>query len=652
MILKYSTIMFLVLLLTTKHSNSQSWDNGMSFQGALKNNSTFFNNESINLRFTIKDSSAIVLWQETQTTTTNNTGIINTIIGAGVSTGLGLYSTFPTIDFSTKPTTLLVEIDPDGSGYIPFQEGSLWAVPFAEHSQYNEKGKELNTSLVDVNNGGLDTNHVVTWNGVNWNMASLKNELNADFSLTTDSAVTSDSSVFSFNSNASSFADTALFSEFSDSTDYALNSILANISETTMASDTTNLAFFNSSHSLSGSHFINSNYLGSNNLPDLSFFTNNLNRLTLTNSSSFLQGTTESIHSLYLNGQEGFQIKGILDSGLFKNLSLGNHFYYSPKHSSMWLGTAVDTLWHADNAGNYNLAAGRNCWSNGVFSAAFGDSCFVEPITGAPLSPGVGSLAIGSRSSANGAYSFACGFGCSAKITRSVAIGYKSSAPYGYSSIAIGHTAVADGNNTPCVAIGHNINNDGKNSFAFGHNIDLNFRFGTFIYADYSTADTLQPPTNDHYQFIARAAGGVTFFSDSGITNGVQLFSGSGAWSSVSDSSKKENIISLEKHGIINHLKNLNTYTWNYKSQNDNAVHIGPMAQDFSAAFNCGQNNTSISTIDSDGIVLHAIQELDSKLDQIHSEFNSANHLSELEYTDVNNKLEKVEALIKLLNSE
>ena len=282
MILKYSTIMFLVLLLTTKHSNSQSWDNGMSFQGALKNNSTFFNNESINLRFTIKDSSAIVLWQETQTTTTNNTGIINTIIGAGVSTGLGLYSTFPTIDFSTKPTTLLVEIDPDGSGYIPFQEGSLWAVPFAEHSQYNEKGKELNTSLVDVNNGGLDTNHVVTWNGVNWNMASLKNELNADFSLTTDSAVTSDSSVFSFNSNASSFADTALFSEFSDSTDYALNSILANISETTMASDTTNLAFFNSSHSLSGSHFINSNYLGSNNLPDLSFFTNNFSCVSFT----------------------------------------------------------------------------------------------------------------------------------------------------------------------------------------------------------------------------------------------------------------------------------------------------------------------------------------------------------------------------------
>ena len=172
------------------------------------------------------------------------------------------------------------------------------------------------------------------------------------------------------------------------------------------------------------------------------------------------------------------------------------------------------------------------------------------------------------------------------------------------------------------------------------------------MYADFSTADTLQPPTNDHYQFIARAAGGVTFFSDSGITNGIQLFSGSGAWSSVSDSSKKENITSLEKHGIINHLKNLNVYAWNYKSQNNNIVHIGPMAQDFSAAFNCGLYNTSISTVDPDGIVLHAIQELDSKLDQIHSEFNSANHLSELEYTDVNTKLEKVEALINLLDSE
>ncbi len=50
--------------------------------------------------------------------------------------------------------------------------------------------------------------------------------------------------------------------------------------------------------------------------------------------------------------------------------------------------------------------------------------------------------------------------------------------------------------------------------------------------------------------------------------------------------------------------------TWNYKTQDDSIRHLGPMAQDFRAAFELGEDEKHISTVDADGVALAAIQEL------------------------------------------
>lgn len=50
-------------------------------------------------------------------------------------------------------------------------------------------------------------------------------------------------------------------------------------------------------------------------------------------------------------------------------------------------------------------------------------------------------------------------------------------------------------------------------------------------------------------------------------------------------------------------------------SQSEDIQHIGPMAQDFHAAFSVGDDERTISTIDPDGVALAAIQEL-AKLSQ------------------------------------
>lgn len=44
--------------------------------------------------------------------------------------------------------------------------------------------------------------------------------------------------------------------------------------------------------------------------------------------------------------------------------------------------------------------------------------------------------------------------------------------------------------------------------------------------------------------------------------------------------------------------------------------HIGPMAQDFNAAFQLGESDRAITTVDADGVALAAIQGLNQKLEQ------------------------------------
>jgi hypothetical protein len=55
--------------------------------------------------------------------------------------------------------------------------------------------------------------------------------------------------------------------------------------------------------------------------------------------------------------------------------------------------------------------------------------------------------------------------------------------------------------------------------------------------------------------------------------------------------------------------------SWNYKWEADNATpHLGPMAQDFKAAFYPGRDDKTISTLEFDGVELAAIQGLNEKL--------------------------------------
>jgi hypothetical protein len=147
----------------------------------------------------------------------------------------------------------------------------------------------------------------------------------------------------------------------------------------------------------------------------------------------------------------------------------------------------------------------------------------------------------------------------------------------------------------------------GAASFAAGYQAEA-LHNGSFVWSDY---DTAAKPLKDAKggQFVVRASGGVTFYSNEAMTSGVSLPSGSGTWSSLSDRNAKTDIVPLDDASILAKVAALPLSSWRYKSE-AGVRHMGPMAQDFYAAFGVGEDDRHITSIDEDGAALAAIKAL------------------------------------------
>jgi hypothetical protein len=82
----------------------------------------------------------------------------------------------------------------------------------------------------------------------------------------------------------------------------------------------------------------------------------------------------------------------------------------------------------------------------------------------------------------------------------------------------------------------------------------------------------------------------------------------------TSDRNAKENFIDVDSGDVLAKVVDLPITRWNFKG--DEAQHIGPVAQDFRAAFGLGVNDKTIATVDADGVALAAIQGLNRKVEQ------------------------------------
>lgn len=147
-------------------------------------------------------------------------------------------------------------------------------------------------------------------------------------------------------------------------------------------------------------------------------------------------------------------------------------------------------------------------------------------------------------------------------------------------------------------------------SFAAGWKASVGHA-NTFVWSD-GSALTSSTAAN---QFLARCTGGAIFYTATGTGTGVQLASGGGSWSSLSDRSAKENFEPTEPRAVLDEVIRMPVTKWNYTAQDKTIRHIGPMAQDFYAAFHVGEDDRHITTVDEGGVALAAIQGLNQKLE-------------------------------------
>ena len=156
----------------------------------------------------------------------------------------------------------------------------------------------------------------------------------------------------------------------------------------------------------------------------------------------------------------------------------------------------------------------------------------------------------------------------------------------------------------------------GSYSTAIGKNVDTNGMAGSFIYGDASGRSIVTNTANN--QFVAAATGGVYFFTSCAATctSGVGLAPGSGTWSTLSDRNAKTAMRPVDTGDVLKKVVAMPLNTWQYKSQESKYRHMGPMAQDFYAAFELGESDKGIDTVDADGVALAAIQGLHALLSE------------------------------------
>ena len=153
---------------------------------------------------------------------------------------------------------------------------------------------------------------------------------------------------------------------------------------------------------------------------------------------------------------------------------------------------------------------------------------------------------------------------------------------------------------------------NGEYSFAAGRRAIANHD-GSFVWGDTRDFNKLSSADDE---FSVFASGGVRFFTNQTATTGVVLAPGGGSWSSVSDRDAKENLEPVDVREVLELVAGMPVWSWNYKSQADSIRHMGPMAQDFHAAFGLGVSEKLIDTIDPDGVALAAIQGLKGLVDE------------------------------------
>jgi hypothetical protein len=258
-------------------------------------------------------------------------------------------------------------------------------------------------------------------------------------------------------------------------------------------------------------------------------------------------------------------------------------------------------VYSAISGGQSNLIQTNGIFSvigGGVGNTVFSNAAYVT-------------VAGGSSNAASGAFAVVSGgFG-------NIASGRAATVVGGYSNNAAGDSSFAAGTSA---------NAAGNRSFVWNSFPNPNYAVGTnefFVFAENGFSVDYNNQTGsgggDRWVYIGKGRGGFLGSVPSTIiTWNTAYLSDGGAWTSASDRARKANFASVDARSVLEKVAVLPIQTWNYTNDPPGWRHLGPVSQDFHAAFGLnGDDDKHIADVDEGGVALAAIQGLNQKVEAL-----------------------------------
>jgi trimeric autotransporter adhesin len=276
----------------------------------------------------------------------------------------------------------------------------------------------------------------------------------------------------------------------------------------------------------------------------------------------------------------------------------GTRFMWIPCRGSVRFGRAPigagATSWDDSNMDDFTFAGGNQVTASDYGAFAYGDQVTVSSTVGVGFGSGV--TVSGTAGFSAGAQNVCSGFACTA-------IGYTVRAG-GQGSVALGYRTTA--NNDYSVAIGYRASN--------------NTHTGTMAMGDESTTDSVRNQADNEFRIrynggirlrVSTAANGNT--PGAGGNVGCDLTVAVPSWTCASSRTLKENFEPVDGEDVLLRIRTIPITTWNMIGGDREVRQLGPVAEDFYAAFPLGLGETTIGLGNIDGVNLAAAKALEAR---------------------------------------
>jgi len=226
-----------------------------------------------------------------------------------------------------------------------------------------------------------------------------------------------------------------------------------------------------------------------------------------------------------------------------------------------------------------------------------------------------------------------------------VAGGDRNTASANYATVAGGRSNTASGTEATVPGGARGAAED-SNSFVWndgtGYHAIPNTSFGGLS----SNKKVNGEPVTGSDTFSVSAQGGVRFITGSSSVTYIE--SGSTGWTTSSSRAVKTNVDPVDPERALAGVDSMDVATWEYDDgEAAGTTHIGPMAEDFHDAFDVGDSDEHINSVNARGVLFAAVQGLSEELDEKEEcieELEAEAERKDDRIDDLESRLERLEA--------